>query len=479
MPQCAGLRTSPGDRPVTGVGLVIETPPGYSAERDWIADVIVGEFLGLAYRRVVADRRDVRIVSDDGQPGELRLPDILFNVPDAERLTHAALPRDPRARMEVHGVPEAGVDDIVPLYAESAGVACVTHEGDRIRLAVDLFGAAFTMLSRLEECVDGPRDLHGRLPSAASLAGRGGFLERPVVNEYSEVLYALLRRLWPELRRPSRRYTLRPTHDVDFPLVVAGRGAAGIARRALGDIVLRRSLRLAAGSIRGALSSDPRRDPAHTFDFLMDVSEAHGQTSEFNFLCGRGASEFDGDYELDERHVVELMRDIHRRGHRIGLHPGYLTRDDPAEIARQFEMLRAAADQIGIEQEEWGGRQHFLRWRNPHTWRGWDRAGLDYDSTLGFADHVGFRCGVCYPFRTFDVVARRPLRLLERPLQVMDVTLTDYMGLSPDEGIARADSLARTIRRYGGEMQVLWHNTHLLTRGARDHYQRLIEAIRP
>ncbi len=51
--------------------------------------------------------------------------------------------------------------------------------------------------------------------------------------------------------------------------------------------------------------------------------------------------------------------------------------------------------------------------------------------------HVGFRCGTCREFPVFDLRTRKALRLLERPLIAMDVTLLSqkYMALQPKRAL--------------------------------------------
>ena len=90
--------------------------------------------------------------------------------------------------------------------------------------------------------------------------------------------------------------------------------------------------------------------------------------------------------------------------------------------ADAYECILTAANKVwqqldnpGIQQAQLGGRQHYLRWKTPDTAIAWDAAGLDYDSTLAFADRGGFRCGVCYEFPMYDLKNRRPLNLLQRP----------------------------------------------------------------
>ena len=76
--------------------LVVETPGTRAAECDYILGVLLGEFVGLSWRRQAADSDDVRITLP-GQPGEIRLPDVLLATPDIEWLNAASMPTQPLA----------------------------------------------------------------------------------------------------------------------------------------------------------------------------------------------------------------------------------------------------------------------------------------------------------------------------------------------------------------------------------------------
>ena len=65
----------------------------------------------------------------------------------------------------------------------------VTIEGDTVRLHFDLLGSAFYILTRTEEYLSPVRDPHDRFPASASHALAHGYLHRPVVDEYVEILW--------------------------------------------------------------------------------------------------------------------------------------------------------------------------------------------------------------------------------------------------------------------------------------------------
>jgi hypothetical protein len=430
------------------VTLLIEAPPGYEPERRYILDVVLADWLGLEFEQRTADRGDVRIaLAEDPDAAAVTLPDVLFATPPDDWLTEASLP----SVRTVDGLPEL-------------------YDGD-------LLGGAFFMLTRYEELAVADRDPYGRFPAAASVAAREGFLGRPVVDEYVERLWQALHRTWPRLERRPRAFEVVLTHDIDDPLARLQHTPRDVVRQLGGDLVRRRDPRLAARRMR-SLFGDPGFDPNNTFDFLMEVSERHGLRSAFYFLAHRDERPRAGAYLFEDPWVRSLIRRIAQRGHEVGVHPSFSTYLDAERTREELERLQRVAEAEGVRQDEWGGRQHYLRWANPDTWRNWEAAGLGYDSTLAYSEAVGFRTGTCHPYRVFDLRERRPLNLREEPFQVMDVTLLSSMGLSLDAAREAVLEVAAQCRRQRGRLGILWHNNTLL-RSAREKrwYAELIEAV--
>jgi hypothetical protein len=465
--------------------LLIQVPPGYEPERRYITDVVFADWLGLDYRIAIEERRDVRITLL-GEPDDrcVTLPDGLFATPQEAWLSPSSLPRLPLPRRPVGAVaagsPAAG-QDLPVLYGGAGDDPLLRAEPAAAGLDCDVFGSCFFCLSRYEECVVQTRDAYGRFPADASLAQRERFLGLPIVDAYVEVLWSALERLWPRLQRRVRHYAVALTHDVDDPIASLGRSPAQLVRQLAADALLRRDPALMARRARswlGLARGDYRHDPYNTFDFLLAVSERHGLRSAFYFLAGEGAAGHeDPAYTLAHPWIESLLRSIHRRGHEIGYHAGFHTYRDPELTRQEFDRLRAAAARNGIQQSAWGGRQHYLRWENPSTWSNWETAGLDYDTTLSYADRIGFRTGTCHEYGVFDLLAGQPLRLRERPFQVMDRSLFEYMGLPEEAAMDAVMGVATECRRYGGTLGILWHNNQLLTARHKRWYARMVSAV--
>jgi hypothetical protein len=466
------------------VSLLVDLPAGYQRERAYVLDVVLGDMLGLPYAVRVTGRRDVRIrLAGEDRHCEVLLPDVLFATEREAWLTAATLPAEPLRWVEARMLGVAGErrDRLPVVYGEPSAGEPVQRSGGRVRVAVDVLGSAFFMLTRYEEVVRVERDEHERFPARAALAARSAFLERPIVDEYADLLWAALSECWPRLRRRQTTYKVHLTHDVDHPFATLGVGPGTVVRQSAGDVVRRRDVRLAgrrlrsyAAARRGVLSFDP----FNTHGFLMDVSERHGLRSSFYFLAGSDGGAYAAAYRLDDAPIARLLAAVYARGHEVGLHGSYAALRDATRLRREFQGLRAAAKRLGIEQERWGGRQHYLRWESPITWTGWELAGLDYDASAGFAQLPGFRTGTCREHAVFDVVGGRPLALRERPLHVMmDSTLLDYMRLSHSEAAEVVVSLARRCRAHAGELFLLCHNSSLARARDREWYRSIVAAI--
>ncbi len=299
---------------------------------------------------------------------------------------------------------------------------------------------------------------------------REGFLDRPLANEYAELLWWALERLWPDLRRRLRSFRLLPTHDVDWPWYSRGVLTESL-REAARDVLRGRGL--AAARLRSALAVRRRgreSDPCNTFDFLMDESESRGLRSAFYFMTGQTHRVHDPGCPIDDPWLGDVLRRIDERGHEVGLHPSYGTFLDEAELRRELDRLRDATGRQPL-----GGRQHFLRFAVPETWRSWDAAGLSYDSTLGFAAAPGFRCGTCYEYPVFDLQERRALDLVERPLIAMEASLLDHQGLSPEAAAEEMRRLREICKSFDGDFVFLWHNNRLSEERERAAYRAVLD----
>jgi len=463
----------------------IMIPEGFAPERQYILSVILGEFLGVEYQIIQrAECLDelVWVLEIPDQEGRIVLPDAFFSLEHEKWFTLSSLPVQPLKQWRVQSdLPDANVlePNIPVIYGQDPQQpGFFRFSKEEIRLGLDVFGSAFFMLTRYEEMVKQDRDEHDRFPTKASLSYQEGFVERPIVNEYVEILWACLKKLWPELMREKRNYRLCLSHDVDETVTVVGKPLKQVVRRIGGDIVVRGDPVLALRSIRAAWKGVAQNDPCNTFDFIMDISGKQGIKSTFNFMTDLGHTKYDQRYSIDHPWVRLCLQRIVQRGHLIGFHPTYGSYLDAERTKTEFLQLKKVAKEEGAKQDEWGGRQHYLRWQNPETWQHWDEAGIDYDSTVGFSDLGGFRTGCCYEYPVFNLKERKQLNLRERSLIVIESAVLGGKKKFNDELSEKISSVNHTCKRFAGDFTLLWHNVNLISRQQRKIYASTLDSLR-
>ena len=458
--------------------LHIRHSPRCHAERSYILDIVLGEFLGVKYTTEVAD---VEHVEFELNGSKLVVDDTFFQLAERHWLLSGSLPARAPEELDVREAMcgTASFDMLLPVFYGRPEISF----GERVgSIGIDIFGTVFVFLTRYEEAVNSMRDAHDRFPASASFVRREKLLLQPIVDEYVEFLWLCMSRLWPPLCRIRREFRMLVTCDVDHPYRQGTKYVSRLARQLAGDVFRRRSLSSAVGSVANHVSArrgDYSEDPYYSrLYWMMDANERAGNRMAFYFIADNNHRRFDGCYSIEEPVVRRLLRDVDNRGHEIGLHPSYLAYRDSDRIRSEKYKLERVLEKDGITQRVIGGRQHYLRWDARQSPRDWDRAGLSYDSTLAFADHIGFRCGTCFDFPLYDLIGRSRLSIREKPLVVMESTVLNdaYMGLGfSEKALDAMIDLKNICKKYAGQFTLLWHNSSFTQRAAESMYIELIE----
>lgn len=359
-------------------------------------------------------------------------------------------------------------DFVLPHHPEPVPEGSLFEQVDegRIRCKTDLPLIALAVLCRWEEVQSSERDEHGRFPAVASVSFQEGFLHRPIVDEYGLALEQALKVLSPGWTGSRREPRLKLSHDID------GTGIPFRLRTAIGATLRRRRPLETLGWF---LSLVPAVDPPplRTVDRIVQLSLERKLDSALYWMAAK-PSPYDLGYSLLEPRIQKRIQTFRERDVEMGIHPSYFSFGDPVMLRKEVKEWRSVIGGKPI-----GGRQHYLRWL-PTTWNDWEDAGLSYDSSVGYADRIGFRAGTCIPYRPWNLTEDRPLALLEIPLLVMDGTLVaaEFMRLQKEEALVQVSNLAERCRMIGGVFTYLCH-TDWITEPAfgENFYLSLVEAI--
>lgn len=331
------------------------------------------------------------------------------------------------------------------------------------RCTEDVLASLLITLCRGEESDSQARDAYDRFPASSGIAARHGFLHRPIVDEYGLAFRQVLQVLLPGWQPSPRQATVKLSHDIDQV------GIPFSLKSTLGHTAVRRA---PFASTRDLLSFADNVEPGYLQSVrrICQISSQYGLQSAVYWKAS-APGPFDTGYDIGHPKIARVIAWAKDQGIEMGVHPGY-------DTFRSREMLRAEVQRLRklIGTEALGGRQHYLRWR-PESWADWESCGLAYDSTVGFADQAGFRCGTCWPYLPWLWHEDRCADLLEIPLLVMDATLVNYMKLSPRQSLESVRELWKKCELHGGVFTLLWHNTGVFA-PYWEHYLPILNLLR-
>ena len=378
------------------------------------------------------------------------LAEIHFPIVDSVELEKGGIVRKTWAREAAPEVRGYIPDFIVPFCRRGAinGEGLFVQQAAHVfRCTEDVLASLLITLCRREESDSQVRDTYDRFPASGGIAARHGFLSRPIVDEYGLAFRQVLQVLIPGWQPSPRKAAVKLSHDIDQV------GIPFSLKSTLGHVAVRRA---PYASARDFLSSASDVEPGYLQSVrrICQISSRYGLKSALYWKAS-APGPFDTGYDIGHPKIAQVIGWAKDEGIELGVHPGYETFRSRQTLREEVQRVRKA-----IGTEAMGGRQHYLRWC-PEAWADWESCGLAYDSSVGFADHAGFRCGTCWPYLPWLWHEDRCADLLEIPLLVIDSALVHYMKLNPRQSFEFVRELLTKCGLVGGVFTLLWHNTGL------------------
>ena len=322
-------------------------------------------------------------------------------------------------------------------------------------LPFDPFAASFYLLSRYEEYLMQDFDEHCRYPSYQSVLSRNHLLQKPIVNQWAQLIAQKIQEQFPGFEYQKPRFDFLSTIDIDNAWAYKNkslhRTAGALAKGFLKGNIQQNKERLQV--IRGE-----KEDPYDTYDFIKKLYKDRSELLQFFVLLSK-TSKYDRNISPRNEQLQELIRDLCNH-FPVGIHPSYRSTKNKRVLKKEIANLeRICKKKVG------SSRQHFLRLEFPKTYRRLMKAGINNDYTLGYADHFGFRAGTASSFWFYDLKKEVKTKLRIHPFQMMDVALKNYLNLTTNEAMDVIENLMLEIRKCGGTFISLWHNESLSDQG--------------
>lgn len=321
-----------------------------------------------------------------------------------------------------------------PLYMEPLGRKICDIRDPQICDVIRESTKLWDIYARKEEYSSAGLDNHGRFDYRSSSCQD---TSNPLVSQYlADKGY---RASYPD----NKRFAICLTHDVDeiYPPISHTLFSALYQIKNLDLEGLKRQLLWKR--------MGQRFSPYWNFKEIMALEEKYEAKSTFYFMAAdRDIKRF--RYDVEDLGVeLGLIAD---RGFEVGLHGGYYAYDSLEEMKKEKRKLERVLGRPVV-----GYRNHYLRFKVPDTWEHLSKAGFKHDSTFGYWDRLGFRNGMCHPFRPYNIKAESHIDILEIPLCIMDMTLYGQKSNTEDMWEV-AEGLMKVAERCGGVLTILWHN---------------------
>ena len=317
------------------------------------------------------------------------------------------------------------------------------------------------MLSLENERRTNHRDELNRFHKAYSPLGEEIY-QYPIVDQYLLLLEKFIKEgskseksfrfesRWPD----GHSFALSLSHDVDSLRTWTFSKAKRTLRESWKDGKICKFL---AKPIEIFYSLSLRENWSGNFRYIAELESRYHGNSTFFFATKR-RTQLDPIYKLKWQRIVDGFEQIMKNNSYIGLHGSLSSYENGDYLAEEKAILEKS-----IQNTVKGLRQHYLRFDINRSFDAIAEAGFQYDSTLGFSHHLGYRCGTSMPFFPFSRQRGIAYSFLEIPLVVMDIVLylESRLYLTREEAWNILEQHLTLAYENGGCFTVNWHNNNI------------------
>jgi hypothetical protein len=334
----------------------------------------------------------------------------------------------------------------------------------QIILHADIIASAYFLLSRYEEFVKKDcRDIHGRFLGKESVIFKSGYAQRPLVDEYGELLRGLLCEVGVAILGVKNGFSkIYLTHDIDIPFKY--HSFFSVIKQFIKNMIKRGDEKKCFLGVFHAYVNI-NDDDYYTFPKLIEYDSSFKKricdipVEHIYFIIAANHILNRKYYNFNSPKIQRLLQYLIEHDSILGLHVSYEGGLDPIRISKEVKKLQNFL-QVN-KGSVFYSRHHFLRWHEPEDVVFMEQAGITDDFTLTYADCIGFRCGTSHSYRFINPSTQMLTNVSVHPLSIMECVLNrnEYMGLDYDNAFAYCKTMIDQVYRHNGEIVLLWHNT--------------------
>lgn len=314
----------------------------------------------------------------------------------------------------------------------------------------DLLETIFYHITRYEEvfCTEAYNGQAGWLREDRHYLVRHGLEKAPVVDRLVAAFFEVLTGTVVD-----HKTTYSLSHDID--ILYRFRPWTKIIRNLAAIVIHRRGWEHLTATIRLLINMavGQAKDPYDVYDWLF-TADNHLYQHKTLYMMAGGTTYYDNRYKITDPaalHIIQLALD---RGYDLGLHPSY-----DAGLTLEMSSDQKANLEVSTSHTTKFNRQHWLRWF-------WDRTpdiisdnGMSRDSSLGYNDRLGFRCGTGFAYHLYDFEQEQAYPWVELPMAYMESSLIHE---SKRTGRSMTDIHATFLdsNLHNTHIEMNWHNSN-------------------
>ncbi len=293
------------------------------------------------------------------------------------------------------------------LYSVSSEKESLSNFVKNKKFQFDILETIFFHISRMEEwyAEDQQLDDCEMMKSKEQFLVKNQLHHLPVIDH---LIFAFAQVIG--LALTPKKTVFRITHDIDE--VFQDPSLFSTIRRT-GGILWRRQKLSAIPKVWSAYFH--QRNEYNTFDWML--TDQSNVEKCIYFLAG-GTTKYDTPYALDTNEMKTIFQLCKKRNYRIGIHPSFDCWKDNELLKIEKEKLEAQINQPIVI-----SRQHYLHFDFKKTPDLLIQNNIKEDSSIGYRDLIGFRCGTGFGYHLYNFKEEAPFDFLEVPLIFMDSSL--------------------------------------------------------
>ena len=329
----------------------------------------------------------------------------------------------------------------------------IIFDDNKCTINADIIASSFYFLTGWQEQFIKDVDRYGRFPFKESIQKKLDFTYVPVVNYYFDLLKSAIEKTYSvkiSLRNKANLQAII-SHDIDeLETLWLQEGYHALKK---GNIF----------ALPGILWNQLQRNKQSndSIKSILQLNSDFGIHSDFFFLCNNSNDGVykNADYNINSGIAHKAIDDVLHSGNEIGVHGSFFTHQSDDKLSKDIRILEKVT-----RKKIRGNRFHFLSYDSLITPAVLQDCRIQYDSTLGFAEHIGFRNSYADVFFLFDLKKFQSTTVIEFPLSLMDASLyfPHYMNCNYKQSVDEANRLIAEVEKVHGVLVINWHNSSYL-----------------